>query len=139
MVIIKRVGGAATLPVVLLMSSIVVELAIVGVVLAAVLSNTIFSSRLANEALTAARAGAQDAIIRVIRYKNCPGTGCPASYSVTVGSRSTADVTIAAASGVITINSTGTSSSRKKKVEVLLGVDSTTGKVSIQSFKEIPF
>ncbi len=129
--------GAATLPVVLLMSAIVVELAIVGVVLAAILGNTIFSSRLGNEALAAARAGAQDGIRRVILYKNCPGTGCPASYSLTVGSRSTADVTIASASGVITIDSIGTASSRKKKVEVLLGVDSTTGKVNIQSFKEI--
>lgn len=136
----ESLKGAATLPVVLLMSGIVMELAIVGVVLAAILGNTIFGSRVEAEALAAARAGANDAIIRVIRYKNCPGTGCPASYSINVGSRpSTADVTIASSGGVITIGSVGTSFSRKKKVEAVLGVDSLTGHVKLQSFKEIVF
>ncbi len=131
-------AGAATLPVVLLMSAIVVELAVLGVVLAAVFGNTIFSSRLATEALSAARAGADDAIRRVILYQQCPATGCPASYSITVGSRSTADVTITSGGGgILTINSTGISSSRKKKIEAVLGVDSSTGKVNIQSYKEI--
>lgn len=131
-------SGAATLPVVLLMSAIVVELAVLGIVLATVFGNTIFSGRLASEALGAARAGADDAIRRVILYQNCPSTGCPASYSVTVGSRSTADVTIVSGGGgIITVDSVGVSSLRKKKIEAVLGVDSSTGKVNIRSYKEI--
>jgi len=134
----KLIKGAATLPVVLLMSSIVMELAIVGVTLSAVLGSSVFSARLSSEALAAAKAGAEDALLRVIRYKNCPGTGCPSSYSITVGTRSTADITITSnGSGVITIASTGISSLRQKKIQEVIGVDSTTGQVQIQSFKEI--
>ena len=70
-------SGAVTLPVILLISGTVMELAIAGVVISALLSNTVFSSRLSAEALAAARAGAQDAIIKIIRYKNCNAASLP--------------------------------------------------------------
>ncbi|MBI2011080.1 MAG: hypothetical protein HYS89_02560 [Candidatus Colwellbacteria bacterium] len=129
--------GVSALPVILLVSMIILELAIAVALTASSLSNTFYGERMASEALSAARAGAEDAIIRVIRYKNCPTTGCPASYTVTVGSR-TADVTIASdGSGHITINSTGAAFTRKKKVQVILGVNSSTGEVKLQSFAEV--
>lgn len=131
-------GGAVTLPVFLMITLVVFELAVAGTVAAAALNSTFFGERLAIEAWQAARSGAGDAILRVIR--KCPLTNCsPDSYSLAVGERSTADVLIARdpVSGKITINSTGSAFTRKKKAEVILGVDQETGQVKIQSFKEV--
>jgi hypothetical protein len=127
-----------TLPVFLLITLIVTELALAGLVTANALNNTLFGERLAIEASQAARAGAQDAIIKVIR--NCPLSDCLINnYSLSVGPRGTADILISRdiVSGNITITSTGSSFTRKKKMEAVLGVDQTTGKVQIRSLKEV--
>ncbi|MDP3991543.1 MAG: hypothetical protein Q8P66_01400 [Candidatus Colwellbacteria bacterium] len=137
---IRQKSGAVTLPVFLLITLIVTELALAGLVTANALNNTLFGERLAIEASQAARAGVQDAIMRVIR--SCPLSNCsPSSYSLSVGSRSSSTVSISrdVVSGNITINSTGSSFTRKKKMEAILGVDQTTGKVQIQSLKEVAF
>ena len=136
----KKEEGAVTLPVFLLITLIVTELALAGLVTANALNNTLFGERLAIEASQAARAGVQDAIMRVIG--SCPLSNCsPSSYSLPVGSRSTAQVTITrdGGTGNITINSTGESFTRKKKMEAVLGVDQTTGQVQIRSLKEVAF
>ena len=86
---LKTDGGAVTLPVFLLITLIVTELALAGVITANALNNTLFGERLAIEATQAARAGAQDAMMRVIR--NCPVSVCP-TYSLLVGPRSNADI-----------------------------------------------
>ena len=132
--------GAVTLPVFLIITLIVTELALAGLVTANALNNTLFGERLAIEASQAARAGVQDAIMRVIR--GCPLSDCsPSSYSLSVGSRSSSTVSISrdVVSGNITITSAGSSFTRKKKMEAILGVDQTTGKVQIQSLKEVAF
>ena len=129
--------GAVTLPVFLMITLIIFELVVAGVVAANALNNSFFGERLTAEAWQAARAGAGDAIMRVIR--TCPLSDCAAtSYSLPVGSRSTAQVTITRnpVSGNITINSTGEAFTRKKKIEVILGVDQGSGQVKVQSFKE---
>src|SRR3989344_9200292 len=124
----KEEEGAVTLPVFLLITLIVTELALAGLVTANALNNTLFGERLAIEASQAARAGAQDAILSVIR--RCPLSECQStSYTLPVGSRSTAEVTISrdVVSGNITITSIGKSFTRNKQVEVVLAVDQTTG------------
>lgn len=133
-----KLKGAVTLPVFLMITLIVFELAIAGVVAANALNNSFFGERLAAEAWQAARAGAQDAIMKVVR--TCPLSDCATtSYSLPVGSRSTAQVTITRdpGSGKVTISSTGEAFTRKKKVEVILGVDQESGQVKVQSFKEV--
>lgn len=134
----NRLTGIAALPVLLLTSAIILEVAIVSIVLANVFNNTRYNERLAAEAFGAARAGAQDAALRVIRYKDCPATpGCPATSTITVGLR-TADVTITdSGGGIITVDSVGTALGRQKKVQAILGVDPVTGEVSLRSFKEV--
>ncbi len=135
---LRRVKGAVTLSVFLLITLIISELAIAGIVTVNALNNSFFGERLAAEAWQAARAGAQDAIVKVIR--TCPLSNCATStYSLPVGSRSTAEVTIIRdpVSGKITINSVGGAFTRKKKIEAVLGVDQGSGQVKIQSFKEI--
>ena len=134
----KEEEGAVTLPVFLLITLIVTELALAGLVTANALNNTLFGERLAIEASQAARAGAQDAIMKVIR--NCPFSVCP-TYFFLVGPRSRADISFSRdiVSGNITITSTGSSFTRKKKMEAVLGVDQTTGQTQIRSLKEVAF
>lgn len=130
--------GAVTLPVFLMITLIIFELAVAGVVAANALNNSFFGERLSAEAWQAARAGVGDAMMRVIR--TCPLSDCATtSYSLPVGSRSTAEVTIARdpISGNITINSTGEAFTRKKRIEAILGVDQGSGRVRVQSFKEV--
>jgi len=132
-------AGVSALPTILLITAIIIEVSVVSAVIATTLSNTRFSERLGAEALSAANAGAHDAMIRVIRFKDCPSDPdleCPSAYSLAVGSRS-ADITISAGAGTITIVSTGIALSRQKRVRVILGVDSVTGEVATQSFREI--
>src|SRR3989338_5812168 len=109
----------ATLPVVLLISAIVIELTIAGVILAAFLSNTVFSSKLSSEALAAARAGAQDAIVKIIRDKNF---SAPSGYSLpNISNRTSAQVTVLRDTPVVgldEITSVGTAFlTRKKKIQ----------------------
>lgn len=131
--------GVSALPTILLISSIIVEISVALALLSNALVNTRFSERLTAEALLTARSGAQDAILRIERYKNCPSSpNCPGTYSLSVGSN-TADVTITNDSaGRITVMSTGIAKNRQKKVEVILGVDTVTGETELQSFNEVP-
>jgi len=138
MVNLRSNSGVSALPTILLISAIIVEVSIVSVVLATALNNTRFSERLGVEALSAARAGANDAMIRVTRFKDCPSTPeCPSSYSLNVGIRS-ADITISnGAAGIITIQSTGRALTTEKSIRVILGIDPVTGEVALQSFREV--
>jgi hypothetical protein len=128
----KREKGVSALPTILMMSGILIEVAVVSVVIANIVSNTRFSERLAAEAYGVARSGAQDTVLKVVREK-----GCPASLpELNIGSNY-ADVTCVENGEIVTIDSIGTAFTRKKKVEVVLAIDSITGEVSLQSFKEV--
>ncbi|OGY59768.1 MAG: hypothetical protein A3B23_03610 [Candidatus Colwellbacteria bacterium RIFCSPLOWO2_01_FULL_48_10] len=138
--------GAATLSVVLAISSIILVVTVAGVIISTILTNAAFSERLASDALFSARAGAQDAIMRIIRYKNCSPDGCPYDYSITIDN-GTAQVNIrdsgswygceAVPAGLCVI-STGSAALRKKRIVVKTVADAITGELKIQSFKEVP-
>ena len=136
--------GAATLPVVLIVSAIIMEIAITSVIVSSIFGGATLNNRLASEALSTAQAGASDGIIRVLRY--CPigsiaGTICASPYEVVVENR-TADVIIKddpgppSGSGNKIIISSSTILNRVKRVEVKLSIDQITGKTDIRSFKE---
>lgn len=132
-------SGVATLPVILLISGIVMELAVAGVIVSALLTNTVFNSRLSAEALAVARAGAQDAIVKIIRYKNCNASSCggPVPYTITIGSRTAVVSIVDNLNNTLTVKSEGTAVTRKKKIEAVVGVDASSGKVSVLSFEEV--
>lgn len=130
----KGKEGIAALPSVLIMGGIIMQLAIVGLLLAYLFTSSSYGARLAAEALNAARAGAQDAITQVIRDKTFSSVG----YTVTTNGR---DATVVVTrdsptTGQDTITATATALTRQKKVKVILGVNSTTGQVDILSFTE---
>ncbi len=144
----QGIRGVATLPTILLLSGILMELAIAGTVLATVLNNKISNQRFGTEALAAARAGAQDAIMRVSRDKGFEALS--PGYSLNVTDRASAQVIVCKnwvtianlcdtnINGKDEIVSIGTVLNRKKKIVVILGVDEVTGRVQIRSFEEVP-
>lgn len=137
---VKIKKGAATLSVILLISGIVMELSVVGIIIATLVSNTSFSAKLSSEALAAARAGAQDGIVKIVRYKNCNATSCGGTvpYTITLD-RATAQVEIIDnLNNTLTVRSTGTVLNRKKMVEAVVGVDPITGKTNVVSIAEKP-
>lgn len=129
--------GVAALPTMLLIGGIVIEIAIAGAFLAFVFISSNLSAKLNATAVAVARAGVQDAMLRIVRDK---GYSNALGYTLTVGSYSAA-VTVTAGSpiaGEDTIISTATVLTRQKSFQAVVSVDSTTGEVRLVSFTEIP-
>lgn len=135
--------GQITLPFVLLVSGVILEIAIAGSFVTYFLSTSGYGDRLAERASVAAHSGVRDALIRITGNKEFTSAPCsaPYTYSVPVGSDS-ASVSVcrttdnATQSYVYTITSLGTAVSREKKYVATLLVDETTGQVSLQSTTE---
>ncbi len=139
----SKVVAAATLPVVLLVGGLVVQIGIAGAFIAYFLSQSGFGVKLSEEALAAARAGIQDATIRIIRS----GSSAPDSYTLTIGNRS-AQIAICkekrtvssacdtAMTGKYEITSLGQAFTKRRQVRAILYVDSATGEVKLESERE---
>lgn len=151
--IFNKNAGVSTLPTILLLGSIIIEIAIAVAFLAYYFNNINFSARLSSEALEAARAGANDAIRLVIGDKTCPDANCPSgsgqpSYTVIVNNR-LVNVTLSHATPPCSpdpanpattqtvIDSVGVAGSQNRKVEAQLSVDCATGQVTTTAFNEI--
>lgn len=127
--------GVSSLPTMILLGGIIIEIAIAIAFLAYYFNTTIFAARLSAEALAAAQAGVDDAILKIILNKNYND-----SYSLSVN-RSAAEVIvckdICAGVGKHEIISEGNSLNRKKKIRAIVEVDSDTGQVKVESIEEI--
>ena len=136
----NRTRGAVTLPSILLISAIIMEIAIVGVIISSAVVNTANNAKLSSEALKAAGAGIQDAIIRVVRYCSLTdNSGCPSSYPLTVGTR-TVNITIDSVSVTPRkITADATAGLVKKRMQAVLNINQSTGEVTTQSIKECPY
>jgi len=143
--VISRRGdsGQITLPFVLLIGGIIVEVAIAGSVVTYFLNTSGFGERLSQRASATSRAGIYDAFARIARDKEFTSTSCdsPYSYSVPVGSDS-ATVSVcrttdeAAERYVYTVTSLASSLTRQKKFVGTVLVNTTTGSLSFQSVSE---
>jgi hypothetical protein len=129
--------GIALLPAVLMIGTIMVEL---GIALAFVIYLSNLSSygvRLSQEALYAARAGVNDAVLRTVRDKDFPSNY--SDYNIAIGR---ANVVITVTKNVPytyqnTITAVATVLTRQKTVEAIISINSINGEVSIVSFEEI--
>ena len=136
--------GAVTLPAVLMISAIIMEVALVAVIISSTLVSSTNREKLSSESIKAAQAGIQDATIRVVRYCSLANDSshCPGFYSIDIGSR-TVDVTIDDRVTVEDnftriITATGRADLVRKKLEALLNINGETGEVGTQYVKEIP-
>lgn len=145
MKICRKRNGIVSLPTILMVSGIIAEIALTGVILAFLFSSSGLGGRLATESLAAARAGIEDGIYRVItnNYTNY--------YTITVGENNRlVEVTIEKDPvdlGVCNVSwgcrfrirSIGHAFLSNSKMEVILGVDPLSREIRIQSLKEIQF
>ena len=138
--------AAATLPMVLLIGGLVVEIGIAGAFIAYYLSQSGFGVKLSAEALAAAKAGIQDAKMRIVRNKNF--TPSPNPYTLSIGNNS-AQITVCkelktvstacdtAMAGKFEITSLGTAFTKRRQVQAILYINSTTGEMKLESEEEI--
>jgi hypothetical protein len=142
----KAANGVATLPVILLIGGVIVEIGIASAFIAYFLNQSGFGVKLSAEALAAARAGIQDAKMRIVRDKNfVPGSN---PYSLTVGNNSV-QITVCkdlktvsnpcdtAMSGKFEITSLGSAFTKRRQIRAILSVNGTTGEIKLESEKEI--
>ncbi|MEK7624107.1 MAG: hypothetical protein AAB404_00025 [Patescibacteria group bacterium] len=134
----SRISGQAALPTILLIGGIITEIAIAGVLVAFVLSNSGWGERLSAQALAAAKAGVEDALLKIAVDKNFIA---PSGYNFSVDSRIAEVIVIkdptGYPSGVHQIISSGKAFGRQRKLETILVVDGDTGKVDLKSTREI--
>jgi hypothetical protein len=133
----KSKVGAATLPVVLLIGGLIVEIGIAGAFMAYYLAQSGLGVKLSEEALAAARTGIQDAKIRIVRNKSFIPD--PNPYTLTVGNRTVQITTCkdsCAGTGKFQITSLGIALTKRRQVQAIVSVDSLTGEVKIESEKE---
>lgn len=131
-------SGVSTLPTMLLLGGIIIEIAIASAFLTYYFNVTNFAARLSAEALAAARAGADDALIQLVRNRNF--TPDPNPYEVSVANGRVASVTICRDTCVLgktQVVSVASALNKKSKVEAILTV-TTDGKVTVDSLKEVP-
>lgn len=141
-----KAKGAAALPIVLLVGSLLVEIGIAGSFIAYYLSQSGFGVKLSAEALAAAKAGIQDAKMRIVRNKNFIPSLNP--YTLNIGNNS-AQITVCKEKKTVStacdtamddkfeVTSLGMAFTKRRQVQAILYVDSTTGEMKLESEKEI--
>jgi len=131
-------GGAAVLPVILLIGGLIAEMGITGVFVAYYLNQSGFGVKLSEEALTAAQSGVHDAMLRIIRDKNFNPS--PNPYNLNLGNYS-AQITVCkdtcAGTGKFQIDSLGISFNKQRKIQAIINIDNYTGEVKLESEREI--
>ena len=128
------------LPTLLIISSVIFEIAVAVALAAYLITNANVSARSSAEALSAAQAGANDAAIRIARNKSYEAT---TGYSFVVGS-STVNVVVTAntgqgggaATGKTRVLSTGTTKNFSKRIEAVYTINDNTGELTLESYEE---
>jgi len=127
--------ATAALPAMLFIGGIFVEIGLAGAFISFYLNLRGFGIKMSAEALAAAEAGVQDALIKIIRNKDFTSSG----YDLTVGNRS-ANVVVCkdtcAGTGKHKITSIGSALVKRRKIEAVVNVNNTTGEVKIESILE---
>ncbi|MDP1629685.1 MAG: hypothetical protein Q8L57_03635 [bacterium] len=131
--------GAAVLPLVLVATFIILIVG-VGISFIAFIENmTAFSQRRASEAEIAARAGIDDALVRILRDRSFNSGG----YDLTLGG-ATATVTVTVNNNCVEtksnyscVRSLGKAQNRQKKIQAAASIDPETGRMVVVSMKEV--
>ncbi|MFH1346691.1 MAG: hypothetical protein ABIH10_00380 [Spirochaetota bacterium] len=134
----KKQKAAVTLSITLLVGGLILELGIALAFVSYYLVQGGFGLKLSEEALTAARSGVQDAMVRIVRDSNFNPS--PNPYSLTVGSGS-AQITVCkdtcAGTDKFQVDSLGSVLTKRRQVRAVIAVDNLTGEAKLESEKEI--
>jgi uncharacterized protein (UPF0333 family) len=135
-------SGQMTLPFVLLIGGIIVEVAIAGAFVTYFLSNSGYGERLSVRAAAAAESGIRDAMVKITQNKEFLSDLGSTSYSISVSTETNDTALVSAsretASGkyLYIVTSLGTAVSRQKKYVARIFVDPITGQVELESIQE---
>src|SRR3989338_2790539 len=129
--------GVAALPTILLLGFITIEIIMAVTAVSYIFTESQFGLKSSSDAYLAARAGIQDATMKIIRDKNFTS----ATTTLVVGSFS-ADVSVCKdlpciAVGKHKIISLGKAQTKRRNLEAILNVDAATGKVQLESLREL--
>lgn len=131
----KNLGrmGVAALPTLLLVGGIITAISISLTTSIYLYINSTYGANLGLRALSAAKSGVYDGMMKVARNKDFN-----TSYSLSIGAYSAA-VSVykdTPTVGKSKITSTGSALTRRKKIEAIVSVDSTTGLIKLESMAE---
>lgn len=142
----KNREGVISLVATLLLGGIIIEIGLVGALLAYLLNSGNYGARLSAEALIAAKSGVDDGLLRIIR-RDDNLVGAPTyAYSITTSTVGGATVTLCRQSASCPdlstqerqIVSVGSALSKKRKMIAVVILDATTSRMSIESLQELP-
>jgi hypothetical protein len=131
-------AGVAALPTILLIGGIIMSISIALTASIYLYISTTSATSLSLKALSVARSGIYDGLMKVSRNKNLSS----ASYAFTVGNLS-ALVDICqgtpdcGGSGKFKISSIGSALTTRKKMEAIVSVDGITGEVKLERLEEV--
>jgi len=130
--------GIAALPTLLLVGGIITAISISLTASLYLYINSTSGANLSLKALSVARSGIYDGLMKVVRDKSLAS----ANYTLVVGAQSAAvvicrDTPECGGSGKFKITSTGSAFTRRKKMEAIVAVDSITGLTKLESLKEV--
>ncbi len=135
---INKRFGIAALPTLLLVGGIITGISIALTASMYLYINSTSGANLSLRALSVAKSGIYDGLMRVVRDKSLTS----ANYSVSVGAQSAAvvicrDTSECGGSGKFKITSTGSAFTRRKKMEAIVAVDSETGLTKLEIMREV--
>ena len=133
-----RQTGATALPTLLLVGSIIMGISIALTVSVYLYVNSSSGANLSLKALSIAKSGIYDGIMKVVRDKSL----ISASYPLTVGEYIASvdicrDTELCGGSGKFKITSIGRVFTRAKKMEAIVSVDNITGVAKLESLKDV--
>ena len=127
--------GVAALPTILIITLMIVEISLTVAFLSFYLNQGSSEMSMADKSLYFAESGVYDAVLSIQRDLNFEEV----SSTIVFGSDKEAEVTVqkdVPSTGEDTITSIGKYKTARKKVRVIVSIDQSTGKVSIESWKE---
>lgn len=130
-------SGIAVLPTILLIGGLVVEIGIAGLFMSYFLNSSGFGVKISEEALSAAKSGVDDAVIKIIRNKG--GTILPYPYSLSINNNSV-QVWVLKDSplvGKYEITSLGSAGLKRRKLEAVVNIDNDNREVKVEFIREI--
>lgn len=146
-----RDGGAiltnkamVALPTILFIGGLIVEISLAGIFVSYYLSQSGFGIKRSSEALAAAQAGIEDALLRIVRNKNfldndgyeLPVGNTSANIVVCRDSKTVDTLCDTLNNGKSEITSTGTSFLKKRKLRAIVNINSATGEIKVESIEE---
>ena len=132
--------GIAALPTLLVVGGIITAISISLTASIYFYINSTSGANLSLKALSAAKSGAYDGLMRVVRDKSIASV--PYEYNLSVGNQSAAvvicrDSEDCGGSGKLKITSVGSAFTRRKQIEAIVSVDSITSLTKLESMLEV--